>query len=680
MAENTFNPDPFRGTSAPSFLGASRGRSAVAAEKVTADTSGSSVSRTVDIDKGESALRASQLGLSLFDIADKGLQAKQRREFQEDFDAINEQTSGVLESPDPVANVDSTVVPRQIGTANRELTKLQTAKDSGTIREAHYWARVQSVVRQMRAKYPGYRDQIDQMVGNITGQVPANILRRTLLQAEKEATSAGASQQKATQQLIKEMSKEGILPANWQEESFEELIKHRNDWNSSKARLEKDKQNLTSIKLSKERRQFQATQVLERELALTYRNILNPMAGTGSRLQQQIQSLQAKKDSGVAFSIEETNQLQATMAELQQTVAAEGARIALTYGGQVPNEQIQKTLDNMNGLMAQASQAVVDKNFGLAFHNISLMDNLKNADAYNFISKNPEVRRLAVLSTLPAGVQQQYVTNNLPAVESVIANTQMERVASGMPLSKVLSDDHAKGGTSPAVNKSTIEKSIRFIQDGKVPIELKKNAIKSLYGQANQNFLTSVEGQGLLTDAAQRRKTFMMMSTGKVAKTIWEMRDEDPTLWENYKNWAVNSFNALTKEEASTARTVVINRKFIGLKFNKATSQFEVFNKKTKQNVNLFEDVISNALEKGVLEPQAKTAINNLNQHLLALAPVFKQEGGDIREQLQQAVNSLGIDLKAKNVGPDIDTVFNVISEFLVDHLSEGSLVPDVPS
>ena len=160
MPKNTFNPDPFRGNvDAPSFLGASRGRSAVAAKKTQADTSGAAVQSDVDFDQGQTAQKSAALGLSLFKVVDEGIQRKQQTNLQAKIDIIDNEF-GVSDRTD--LDVEAgTATPAQIGTAGKELERLAKAQASGQLRDSHYWARVNSVVRQMRAKFPAYRDQID---------------------------------------------------------------------------------------------------------------------------------------------------------------------------------------------------------------------------------------------------------------------------------------------------------------------------------------------------------------------------------------------------------------------------------------------------------------------------------------------------------------------------------------
>lgn len=92
--------------------------------------------------------------------------------------------------PDTVGSRTNT--PPELNGAGAQLSKLSAAKAQGKLTDSHYWALLQSNVKDLKSKYPGYSDQIDNIVSSVTGGTPANQLRASI--AAYNAKLAGAEE------------------------------------------------------------------------------------------------------------------------------------------------------------------------------------------------------------------------------------------------------------------------------------------------------------------------------------------------------------------------------------------------------------------------------------------------------------------------------------------------------
>lgn len=75
---------------------------------------------------------------------------------------------------------DRTNIPPELGPGADKMSRMQQARAQGKLTDSQYWAQLTADVKDLRAQYPGYNDQIDSIVSNITGGTPANKLRDAL--------------------------------------------------------------------------------------------------------------------------------------------------------------------------------------------------------------------------------------------------------------------------------------------------------------------------------------------------------------------------------------------------------------------------------------------------------------------------------------------------------------------
>lgn len=96
--------------------------------------------------------------------------------------------------------------PADIDNKVGRLSKATEAKALGSMPESYYWQLMDTEVRSMRAKYPGYADYIDSEISRITGHIPANKLQQELRQ---EAQAGRSNVDKQWQNAYDEVRKAG---------------------------------------------------------------------------------------------------------------------------------------------------------------------------------------------------------------------------------------------------------------------------------------------------------------------------------------------------------------------------------------------------------------------------------------------------------------------------------------
>lgn len=100
-----------------------------------------------------------------------------------------------------VPNLDS--IPAELKDTRDTFSTMVQARAAGKLSEAHYWALLNKSVKEVRAKYPGYYEEIDAIYSEVTGAKPALALRNALQnEYDAELRSASSSADDAEKRLF----------------------------------------------------------------------------------------------------------------------------------------------------------------------------------------------------------------------------------------------------------------------------------------------------------------------------------------------------------------------------------------------------------------------------------------------------------------------------------------------
>lgn len=657
---NEFNPDPFKGTSAPSFLGASRGRTAVKAQEFTADTSAATASEQ----SSRIAQGAAGLTSSLFNVADQSFQDAQREEFQEAHDNILNEF-GVRER----TNLEDTAgsqTPAQIQGSRTELEKMAKAQKLGQLSNSAYWGRVNSVVRQLRAKYPAYRDQIDQMVSGITGSVPANALRRAQM-AENDARARAqrtADPEKLRRQFMNKhlrdlprdaIAREGTPQAYSYNELRESVRKRLRD----KEDIAVKKSEIGLESGARVNDQEKARILMNKEVAVNVSHALTSLTGSDSRFGKMLARAREVQNSGGTFTQKEQNEMLAALnnATSEYSQVVNGTVIQYQKAG-VDSTEVEKARATGLRYIEDLKEAIINKNYGFANHTKNILDATKTGDQLAVRDASPDHRRLAALREVYGdNIASTMMINNLKDFNAS-ANIALDMsLGRGVPMRRVFQDANAKGYASPELRRELVNKAKKALLDPKSNSNAITIAAGSLFGEGNIGFLSDIQ-------PSNRMQMFNTLTTPDVADKMWQMRNVNPKVWSNYEMWTIDTFQNLYRQDINTANEVVINRKFLNLSYNKNKGEFEV-----KPTTEAFESLgpgnivrtLTDFMEKGWLEPDAKSAIERLNAGLKGLTPVLEKNGTNPVEEINNLVFTLGVDLNAPKEGNSLEGLWRSV-------------------
>jgi len=107
-------------------------------------------------------------------------------------------------SSDAVTSDTGEPIPEAVSELGGTLATLKSARDGGKITKTDYQGRLAQAAQEIRAQYPGFKNEIDQEFAKVTGQNPANARVNGLITEINRAAAAQGSQQSKTLQYIKQ--------------------------------------------------------------------------------------------------------------------------------------------------------------------------------------------------------------------------------------------------------------------------------------------------------------------------------------------------------------------------------------------------------------------------------------------------------------------------------------------
>lgn len=140
--------------------------------------------------------------------------------------------------------------PKSLTNSLGMLSKVQDALAAKKISETYYYGQLNSISKEMRAQYPGYRDYIDQEVSKITGVNPANKLMESIRDdiqhtAQALATTKDKIQTKLDDNLgepgiaaIANAHQQGLISSEYARLKLGQALSSKADYENKKREIE----------------------------------------------------------------------------------------------------------------------------------------------------------------------------------------------------------------------------------------------------------------------------------------------------------------------------------------------------------------------------------------------------------------------------------------------------------
>jgi len=513
------------------------------------------------------------------DIEDKVYEVadKERQSYTDLLEKIKA-GQGVRSILDANAEMNEDNTPDEVAALPDRLSALQGAKDSGKISGAYYQSQLLSAAKNLRAQYPGFRQEIDQAFTKVTGSNPANAYIHSLVSDINRAATQGASDRKRYESFI--LSNMDTIPNAPQVlQDFragklapEEVIAKAYPYQKMKADLQMNNMLFNNEKNSREDRQRIAGEGVDKAIGMVVNQASDTIASKmGLNTSGDLDKLTALNTSGniPPQQWQQWGQMASTVrAEIFRQAVADADKHGYTTAVGGKAAVIKRINDGLAPLDAQIDR-IYNKDFGGIFDMKNQISAINQQTQMGLLSDpklgptfrlNQAVKDLAGEQNLQQFTMQTIKGNYNEDLKTYFKNmsatmaTQYNMKTSGVPYTfNDTIDNLKKNNVTDGKFNDAVMKEVNKISDKTLPEAIRENYALAAFSPGNRGMISRLQADG--TDAKGRPVTgqtavFQRFTSPEITKSIWELGQKNPEVWKQYTTWAKETLsNELMSKE-----------------------------------------------------------------------------------------------------------------------------------
>lgn len=576
------------------------------------------------------------------------------------------------------------VAPAVLADSISHLEGLQTAFVQGDMKASHYWARMNTAVRQLRGRYPGYRDEIDQIVSGITGAKPANALQSALFsewgEAASAAKAASASGQDKYLNLVTSMSSSIGLPMDFQMRAdngqpygFEELLVYQSNINRNKQAISSAQAEITLAQaqgnLTKENILGTTSEMMNAKV--NEQITMNTSSfGSFSQVSAKISEISMRQATGQdPYDPTELSSFISYFGDLRTLASQElDAIVNEPIGGDPANGSVARYLspqeisDRKTAALAPIDnmiEALTNGNYGAVAVQIAQFKAEEDYKGRKMReSLGPEMDRFLTFSQM-----SPELANFALAQEPKLGNA-LGTVALGFLTAGTFNSSGTRGQANFASDTNKLEASIttdtgpvvrqfldligntpRLFEEDKMTVAEATNMAQYIFGQPARETLS------VFSTKADQVTAFTKMTGPGMQELMSTLRKTDPAIYEQYGAFVAESFHFLFTQSANDLVGLGANY----TKYQDVDIQYDRVNgfRVLEKNNYLF--------NQGQKYRELNEGIQDMNRVLRGISAFMVEEGVDPAQEMLAFMDSMGFDMNPTRQGP--------LDEVLIDAL-----------
>lgn len=593
--------------------------------------------------------------------ADRQTQNKIRDEVYAATDSVNNEF-GLDDATLFEKDIEGRPRPAALSRAGQNLDVLQSAYERGDLKESHYWARMNSKVRQLRSRYPGYRAEIDSMVSSVVGTTPANALRSALWR-EWNDTEGQSDLGKMEDWAVKN----GRLPIDYYDRaqggnpySLPELNKHVAERERQSAEIQDRRATLAM--------QADVGNVNTKEYAKTFaieastfvntaiNDATTAIGGNYQNIQKMVREAQNAASRGQPIDQQLVNQLRTQMGQLIRDTQLGLDEIYKTPFTDDPKSSYIANLDpqEKERLVEQALIPLTTLEQALAGDNpYSVIGSVANYLEANKLESNrsllesiPALQTLQSLNDLTGpDMAGMYMSLN-PQVQEALGATLLEYHGNSAALGgSSIVDAFADGERTdqgPEYYNALItrwQNLVETVGSDDIPLSLVEENVRFMFGEDSQIVLSKLED-------AERFKYFEKIANPRVTKKMLELKKAGgDEAWQMYQQWVTGAFMTLFQEDVQALNSANKNPQLKGVtvKWDSASNGFTV-------------------KSEGMFGVGGFERESNLNRVIRTVAPIITSNGGDMGKELLIILKNMGFNPNTTREPGMVDMMINALA------------------
>jgi hypothetical protein len=556
--------------------------------------------------------------------------------------------AGVNAQPQPL--------PQDIANAGKTLEGLAAANEAGRLPDSHYWARLESMVRQMKTRFPGHKQEVDEMVSRIAGTTPANALRRAL-QDEREAAARAAGDD-PTGKLLEEMAQNNTLHiafpnlkdriADGNPPSYLEVLEAQSRTLSDKAELDAKKAkldyNASLGKATKEETEAVAAETIQTMSDQYWNALLAQKSTNGKTFRENLASAQTTSAGGGVVAPEQAGALASQLAAAKsQVLSAMRIKLMKDYsaikgGARLDKESMDNIIAPVEQQFALMEEYLVTGKYSLLNAEALRIDAMVNHRGRELLDNNEVLKSLAGFRKIAgddvAAMYLSKLPNDLTSVIKTVGNQATADLAQGKT---TLEDANRKIAAAGGDGKTILAQARTLnamLNDPKVSEEIKDNLTQSMFSAPNWNMIANLR-------PSERMAMYRTLTSPETQKTMMARKGSDPEGWSNYVEWSKMSFIGLFQETMDNVNEMAASDTF-DVTWDPSKFQLRMTQNPDATPVSGRGDT-ARRQQVAIQARDLNTQLGILNSEIFGLAPILMENGSDPGLEIQRILRSMGI-------------------------------------
>lgn len=557
--------------------------------------------------------------------------------------------------PDPATNNDI----QRVGITGKKITQ---AYAEGKISASQYWSQMDAMVKQARARYPAYADQIERQVTSALGHRPAAAAIEAQ-RAEWKSTLAEKNEDDKKFNTFVDTNIEYLPPDYFiRQNAGQPYTKIETRAYVQERQQDKLAVTLKKDKLSLAKEQGNLTEeqavgtALDEVTGFTNRVLLD----TTETSKNFTDLMNKARTNPGSFTPDDQMALRQAFSQLKFKVQ-EGVQNILekpwndgqtTYYNAIKSpEKIKHIQETALNRINYYEKLINDKEYGVLNADVTRTKALKDEANRKVIESSDQLRMHDAIKTLggQAQLDEYLLTPQGIKSKSVIAkqlqNVSLAKAMSGesTSLKRDMQDsDHTNitKAERSRLNYDQINDRVKILTDPKTAPQILLNTANSLFGQENSDFLSNIKPE-------QRTDIYTRLASPEVTKAMLKAKDADPKAWSQYKQWTLDSFGSLFRQTANTIQEGVTMRPNIKIDYDSDAKRFNVTSSSERKSD--WRNPLAGALRavENKFTDNVDSTVQEFNRQIAVLEPILKADGQDISKELLGLFNGMGIDTMA---------------------------------
>lgn len=594
------------------------------------------------------------------------------------------------------------VTPAAIQTAGQHIQDLSAAYNRGALTDRNYYGRLESMVRQLRGKYPGYRTEIDDIVRSVTGSRPANEIRQEILKEFKLANGAASKQQDKYDSLVTAMAHDqtsGGLPPDFYTRKntnnpyqFDELQAWRSQRYSEHYTRKREE---NEMEWKNKQNTLQKNNVLvnhSNNLNDTVRQITQDstkaVGQQWARMNDLMRQLSENPELAVGLTAEQRNGLQVNLAtmknsiqqalvERQNTPFGEASDPKNFYRYWITDKEREDARNEAMAPVLLLERGLNGEN-GILKSTVNYINANKDRSAAEIMRRFPWIANIAGMEKHLGQVGTNHILQVMPTqrvgpLAEFLANTDIIGVVGNTFQNPKTPPSFTQDATKPEVQaqgKQYFDQHLaalpKLLADPKVDPKAKSAWVQYYFGPANGQLWDTMDAKvrrQFFTDFAQPRVTTEMINLGKT----------DPQAFQTYQGWALQTGQVSLMASFNQLKGYNLDRRTTMISYNPQTNAFSFVNNPNAdpdRNQPLLTlvspmtpvvgplrqlEIAGRLIWDAQTKYQAQETLTEINEYLNTLKPLVVHNGQKMPEQIQMLIQSIsGLNTPAGNTAADL--------------------------